>query len=55
MFGVSFFPVYGIVVGINLKDSAIDGVLEEDGDYFMVQILFFVFGISFIYVRDTDG
>lgn len=55
MFGFSFFPIYGIVAGIHIKDSAIDGVSDEEGDYIMVQALFFVFGISFIYVRDTDS
>lgn len=51
MFGVSFFPIYGIAIGLNVKDSNLDG---EEGNYVMFQFLFFVFGISLIYVRDTD-
>jgi hypothetical protein len=54
MFGISFFPIYGIVVGVHIKDSAMDGLDVEEGDYIMVQFLFFIFGISFIYVRDIN-
>tara|TARA_R110000782_G_scaffold55515_1_gene116915 strand:+ start:1004 stop:1171 length:168 start_codon:yes stop_codon:yes gene_type:complete len=55
MFGISFFPVYGCVVGVNLKDSAMDEAFEEVGDYIMIQLLFFVFGITLIYyVGDTE-
>lgn len=52
MFGISFFPIHGIAIGLNVKDSNLDG---EEGDYIMFQFLFFVFGISLIYVRDTDS
>lgn len=54
MFGISFFPIYGIIAGIHVKDSAMDGVSDEEGEYIMIQALFFVFGISFIYVRNTN-
>lgn len=54
MFGISFFPIYGIVAGIHVKDSVMDEVSNEEGEYIMIQVLFFVFGISFIYVRNTD-
>jgi hypothetical protein len=55
MFAVSFFPIYGCVVGINFKDEALDEALEEAGDYIVIQLLFFIFGITFLYyVGDPD-
>ncbi len=29
MFGISFFPIYGCVVGVNFKDQAMDEAFEE--------------------------
>lgn len=49
MFGISIFPIFGCVLGVNFKDAAMDDALEEVGDYVMIQLLFFVFGITFIY------
>ena len=49
MFGISFFPIYGCVVGVNFKDQAMDEAFEEVGDYIMIQLLFFIFGVTFIY------
>jgi hypothetical protein len=55
MFGISFFPIYGCVAGVNFRDQAMDEALEEVGDYIMIQLLFFIFGVTFIYyVGDTD-
>lgn len=54
MFGISFFPIYGVIAGVHIKDSAMDGVPVEEGDYIMVQFLFFIFGISLIYVRNIN-
>jgi hypothetical protein len=54
MFGISFFPIYGVVAGVHIKDSAMDGVPVEEGDYIMVQFLFFIFGISLIYARNIN-
>ena len=55
MFGISFFPIYGCVVGINFRDTAMDEALEEVEDYIVIQLLFFIFGITFLsYVGDTD-
>jgi hypothetical protein len=55
MFGISFFPIYGCVAGVNFKDAALDETFEEVGDYIMIQLLFFIFGITFIYyVGDTN-
>lgn len=54
MFGISFFPIYGVVAGVHIKDSTMDGLSAEEGDYMMVQFLFFIFGISLIYVRDIN-
>ena len=49
MFGISFFPIYGCVAGVNFRDQAMDEAFEEVGDYIMIQLLFFIFGITFIY------
>jgi hypothetical protein len=55
MFGISFFPIYGCVVGINFRDTAMDEALEEVEDYIVIQLLFFIFGITFLYyVGNTD-
>ena len=39
MFGISFFPIYGCVAGVNFRDQAMDEAFEEVGDYIMIQLV----------------
>lgn len=46
MIEVKFFPIYGLAAGINLYSSDLDD--EGGDDYKMIQLLFFLFGVSII-------
>lgn len=55
MFGITFFPIYGIVIGVNLKDDYLEDNFQEPEKYIVVQILLLVFGITiFYYARDIN-
>jgi hypothetical protein len=55
MFGITFFPIYGIVIGVNLKDDYLQDAFEDQEKYIVVQILLLVFGITiFYYARDIN-
>ena len=46
MFGITFFPIYGIVIGVNLKDDYLQDAFEDQEKYIVIQILLLVFGIT---------
>ena len=52
MLAINVFPILGVVLGINFRDANLDGLEEENGDFVVIQILFFVVGISIIYFYD---
>jgi hypothetical protein len=47
---ITFFPIYGITIGINYIDSDLQGLERTDGmREHVFQILFFVFGFNIIW------
>ena len=54
MFELRFFPIYGLVFGVNYWDSYMDydEFIEEDGEsVHMVQFFFFIGGVSFMWYK----
>jgi len=47
---ITFFPIYGLTIGINYIDSDLQGLERTDGmREHVFQILFFVFGFNIIW------
>jgi hypothetical protein len=47
---ITFFPIYGLTVGINYIDNELQDVQRTDGmREHVIQILFFVFGFNIIW------
>jgi len=44
---VQLFPIYGIMVGINYWTTTLDTDDDIDEDEHLIQIMFFIIGISF--------
>lgn len=51
---VTFFPIYGLALGVNYWDTHMKPEDEphEDTPEYMIQVFIFIFGISFHWWRD---
>jgi hypothetical protein len=51
---ITFFPIYGITLGINYCDSTLQEIETEEGvEEHVIQILIFIFGINIVW--QTNG
>lgn len=54
MISITFFPIYGITVGLNYCDSKLQEIETPEGvEERVIQIMLFVFGINIIW--QTNG
>jgi len=53
MYEVNFFPIYGMMIGVNYWNENLSEKENENDDVqHIVQIMFLIFGISFIWYED---
>lgn len=51
---ITFFPIYGITLGINYCDSTLQEIETPEGvEEHVIQILIFIFGINIVW--QTNG
>jgi hypothetical protein len=54
MISITFFPIYGITVGLNYCDSKLQEIETPEGvEERVIQIMLFVFGINIVW--QTNG
>lgn len=54
MFNVTFFPVYGLLFGINYASQTTDEDFELEDDVKMLQLCFGLFGVSLMWFTDSE-
>ena len=54
VFGITFFPIYGLTVGINYIDSTLQGSEVEDQEEHVVQFLLLFFGFNVFWFSDIE-
>lgn len=54
MVNVGFFPVYGLLFGVNYASQSADEDFDMEDNMRMVQVCFGLFGISFIWFANES-
>lgn len=54
LFGITFFPIYGLTVGINYIDSTLKGEEMVDREEHVLQFLLLFFGFNIFWFTDIE-
>ena len=52
-FQITFFPIFGMVLGLNYASGKYEA-FEMQEDERMVQIMFLVFGVSILWLKENE-
>ena len=54
LIGITFFPIYGLTVGINYIDSTLQGEEVVDQEEHVIQFLLLFFGFNIFWFTDIE-
>jgi hypothetical protein len=54
LFGITFFPIYGLTIGINYIDSTLQGTEVVDQEEHVIQFLLLFFGFNIFWFTDIE-
>lgn len=54
IFGITFFPIYGLTIGINYIDSTLKGEEIVDREEHVIQFLLLFFGFNIFWFTDIE-
>jgi hypothetical protein len=54
LIGITFFPIYGLTIGINYIDSTLQGTEVVDQEEHVIQFLLLFFGFNIFWFTDIE-
>ena len=54
LIGITFFPIYGLTIGINYIDSTLQGAEVVDQEEHVIQFLLLFFGFNIFWFTDIE-
>ncbi len=54
LIGITFFPIYGLTIGINYIDSTLQGTEVVDKEEHVIQFLLLFFGFNIFWFTDIE-
>jgi hypothetical protein len=54
LIGITFFPIYGLTIGINYIDSTLQGEEVVDQEEHVIQFLLLFFGFNIFWFTDIE-
>lgn len=54
LIGITFFPIYGLTIGINYTDSTLQGEEIVDQEEHVIQFLLLFFGFNIFWFTDIE-